>query len=51
MPVHNFALFLQQWLNMSKSEKNYTKCKGYRQMKCALRQNILMIEIFLMTKP
>ncbi len=30
-----------EWLNMSKSEKNYTKCKGSRQMKSALRQNYI----------
>ncbi len=30
-----------EWLNMSKSEKNYTKYKGSRQMKSALRQNYI----------
>ncbi len=30
-----------KWLNMSKSEKNYAKCKGSRQMKSALRQNYI----------
>ncbi len=30
-----------KWLNMSKSEKNYTKCKGPRQMKSALRQHYI----------
>ncbi len=35
-----------KWLNMSKSEKN-TKYKRSRQMKSALRQTILIVEIFL----
>ncbi len=30
-----------KWLKMSKSEKNYTKCKGSRQMKSALRENYI----------
>ncbi len=30
-----------KWLNMSKSEKNYTKYKGSRQKKSALRQNCI----------